>query len=334
MIDQPVHRRRFLALLGAGAGAAAAGTSSVLSGASAWADSGGSKSGPHFSYEGPTRAARWGSLSPQYRACSAGNSQTPINVISGNVEPSASSAQLHYQGVAATAINNGHTLMINTKSGASIVVDGASYDLKQFHYHTPSEHTYDGRPFMVEWHFVHQNSAGNTAAVAVMANVGASSWLCGDPRGRPDRRRQDQVAAGARGSHGPAARRPQRDRLRRLTHHPALHASPALDTLRPTRRDEPGPSPDAPELPRPQRPPTPSPQRANPAHPHRDLTAHPAVPRGRLAGWIQSSGGRRVEPRNTRVTILSRLQRDGLSELGLSFCVPCGSGDGGYRYWT
>jgi carbonic anhydrase len=174
MTDELVHRRRFLALLGAGAGAAAAGTSGVLSGASAWADSGGSKSGPHFSYEGPTRAARWGSLSPDYRACSAGNSQTPINVISGNVEPSASSAQLHYQGVAATALNNGHTLMINAKSGASIVVDGASYDLKQFHYHTPSEHTYDGRPFMVEWHFVHQDSAGNTAAVAVMANVGAA----------------------------------------------------------------------------------------------------------------------------------------------------------------
>src|SRR5260370_17723698 len=27
---------------------------------------------------------------------------------------------------------------------------------------------------MVEWHFVHQDSAGNTAAIAVMANVGAA----------------------------------------------------------------------------------------------------------------------------------------------------------------
>jgi carbonic anhydrase len=174
MTDQLVHRRRFLALLGVGAGAAAAGTSGVLSGASAWADSGGSKSGPHFSYEGPTRAARWGSLSPKYRACSAGTSQSPINVIGSDVEPSASSAQLQYQGVAATALNNGHTLQINTNSGASIVIDGVSYDLKQFHYHTPSEHTYDGRPFMVEWHFVHQDSAGNVAVVAVMANVGSA----------------------------------------------------------------------------------------------------------------------------------------------------------------
>src|SRR5260370_11208049 len=27
---------------------------------------------------------------------------------------------------------------------------------------------------MVEWHFVHQDSAGNTAAIAVMANVGTA----------------------------------------------------------------------------------------------------------------------------------------------------------------
>jgi carbonic anhydrase len=174
MTEQLFQRRRFLALLGAGAGAAAAGTAGVLSGASAWADSGGTKSGPHFSYEGATRAERWGSLSPQYRTCSAGTSQTPINVIGANVEPSASSAQLRYQGVAATALNNGHTLQISTKGGASIVLDGVNYELKQFHYHTPSEHTYDGRPFMVEWHFVHQDTAGNTAAVAVMANVGSA----------------------------------------------------------------------------------------------------------------------------------------------------------------
>ena len=174
MTDQLVHRRRFLALLGAGAGVAAAGTAGVLSGASAWADSGSSKSGPHFSYEGPTRAERWGSLSPRYRACSAGTSQTPINVISSSVEPSSSNAQLQYQSVAATALNTGHYLQINTASGASIVLDGAKFDLKQFHYHTPSEHAYDGRPFMVEWHFVHKDSAGKTAVFAVMANAGAA----------------------------------------------------------------------------------------------------------------------------------------------------------------
>jgi carbonic anhydrase len=174
MTEHLVHRRHFLALLGAGAGAAAAGTAGVLSGTWAWADSGSGKSGPHFSYEGSTRAERWGSLSPKYRACSAGTSQTPINVISSNVEPSSSNAQLQYQSVAATALNNGHTLRIDTSSGASIVVDGATYDLKQFHYHTPSEHTYDGRPFAVEWHFVHQDSAGKAAVFAVMANVGAA----------------------------------------------------------------------------------------------------------------------------------------------------------------
>jgi carbonic anhydrase len=95
-------------------------------------------------------------------------------VISSSVESSSSNAQLQYQSVSGTALNTGHNLQINTARGASIVVDGAKYDLKQFHYHTPSEHTYDGRPFMVEWHFVHQDTAGHIAVIAVMAKVGAA----------------------------------------------------------------------------------------------------------------------------------------------------------------
>jgi carbonic anhydrase len=173
MTDHGLHRRRFLALLGAGTGAAVAGGVGALSG-SAWAGSEKDKDAPHFSYEGETRAEEWGSLSPEYRTCSIGDSQTPINVVAADAEPSSSTLELRYQPVAASALNNGHTLQVVTKAGSSAVLDGAEYPLVQFHYHTPSEHTFDGRPYLVEWHFVHQDASGNAAVVAVVVNLGAS----------------------------------------------------------------------------------------------------------------------------------------------------------------
>lgn len=171
MNDTRVHRRRFLAFLGVGAGATIA--SSALPGA-AWAkEKEKEKEAPHFTYEGETRAELWGELAPEYETCSIGGEQTPINVATTDAASSTSALELRYQPVAASALNNGHTLQVVTEPGASIALDGAEYELVQFHYHTPSEHTYDGRPYLVEWHFVHQDADANTAVVGVMVNLGA-----------------------------------------------------------------------------------------------------------------------------------------------------------------
>ena len=47
------------------------------------------------------------------------------------------------------------------------------YNLLQFHFHTPSEHTVDGKQYAMEAHFVHQNKQGNLAVIGVLINVGA-----------------------------------------------------------------------------------------------------------------------------------------------------------------
>lgn len=40
--------------------------------------------------------------------------------------------------------------------GSSTTVDGKVFELKQFHFHTPSEHTIDGEYFPLEMHLVHE----------------------------------------------------------------------------------------------------------------------------------------------------------------------------------
>lgn len=55
---------------------------------------------------------------------------------------------------------------------AYVVVDGTRYDLLQTHFHTPSEHTFDGHATAMEQHFVHASADGRTLVVAVPLVVG------------------------------------------------------------------------------------------------------------------------------------------------------------------
>mmetsp|Transcript_14130 Transcript_14130/g.27907 ORF Transcript_14130/g.27907 Transcript_14130/m.27907 type:complete len:223 (+) Transcript_14130:414-1082(+) len=52
---------------------------------------------------------------------------------------------------------------------------GATFQLKQFHYHTPSEHQIDGQQFDAEMHFFFQSLSGSVMVMAVMVREGATS---------------------------------------------------------------------------------------------------------------------------------------------------------------
>jgi carbonic anhydrase len=42
------------------------------------------------------------------------------------------------------------------EANASSVIGGKEFGLRQFHFHTPSEHTVEGEHFPLEMHMVHQ----------------------------------------------------------------------------------------------------------------------------------------------------------------------------------
>ncbi|MBK6759559.1 MAG: carbonic anhydrase family protein [Ignavibacteria bacterium] len=137
----------------------------------------------HWGYTGEIGPQNWGSLSPVYAVCGNGQQQSPIDIPQGspsgtkNVKRKYGTTMLaisHHEHVE-EIINNGHTIQVTCDPGSTIDVDGVTYTLKQFHFHTPSEHQIGGRTFPMEVHFVHQSDDGRFAVLAVLCSSDSSA---------------------------------------------------------------------------------------------------------------------------------------------------------------
>jgi carbonic anhydrase len=84
---------------------------------------------------------------------------------------------LNWQAGDLELINNGHTIQANVPEGSQSELNGQTYDLIQFHWHRPSEHTVDGDPFAMELHFVHADASGNLAVLGVLLKEGDANPL-------------------------------------------------------------------------------------------------------------------------------------------------------------
>ncbi len=82
--------------------------------------------------------------------------QSPINIVTKNVKSGEHEIHVHYISSKEKVSNLGHTVQVNYDEGSSVDYDGKTYDFKQFHFHTPSEHHIDGITYPLEMHMVHQ----------------------------------------------------------------------------------------------------------------------------------------------------------------------------------
>jgi carbonic anhydrase len=126
----------------------------------------------HWGYDGETGPEHWGSLSPEYAACSEGKEQSPVDIpATAPVNPPG--LQLAYRPSALTIANNGHSIQVSYDAGSTLEIGGASYPLLQFHLHSLSEHTLKGANTAMELHLVHKDAAGRTAVAGVLIVEGA-----------------------------------------------------------------------------------------------------------------------------------------------------------------
>jgi carbonic anhydrase len=128
---------------------------------------------PHWAYEGATGPQAWSELDPASMVCKQGGAQSPIDLADGLRAPALPGLQLSYGQTKVKITNNGHTFQINTDKGSLLTIDGKRFELLQFHFHTPSEHTVDGRSLPIEMHLVHQASDKNLAVIGVLMAEGA-----------------------------------------------------------------------------------------------------------------------------------------------------------------
>ncbi|SJN55293.1 Carbonic anhydrase precursor [Vibrio ruber DSM 16370] len=123
-----------------------------------------------WGYSGEKGPEHWGHVS---KVCETGRNQSPINLtdtVTSVLKPLA----IDYQGQVTTLSNNGHTLQATVTGNNTLTVDGKHFELKQFHFHTPSENLIKSHRYPLEAHFVNQDSEGNLAVVAVMFDLGAA----------------------------------------------------------------------------------------------------------------------------------------------------------------
>ncbi|XP_061362549.1 alpha carbonic anhydrase 7-like [Gastrolobium bilobum] len=117
----------------------------------------------------------WGEIKPEWSLCKNGSMQSPIDLLSKRVQIVSylGKLQLNYQPSNATLENRGHDIKLEWLEGKSYLqIKGIQYVLKQFHWHSPSEHTIDGRRFDLELHMVHETPSGQTAVIGVLYKIG------------------------------------------------------------------------------------------------------------------------------------------------------------------
>jgi carbonic anhydrase len=130
--------------------------------------------GTHWGYTGHEGPEHWGELDPAYALCATGKNQSPVDIVD-SVEAELAPLEIAYSGKATEILNNGHTVQANFPAGSFLTVSGHRFELKQVHFHTPSENHIGGQAFPLEAHFVHADADGNLAVIGVMFKEGAEN---------------------------------------------------------------------------------------------------------------------------------------------------------------
>lgn len=125
---------------------------------------------PHWSYQGADGPDHWAGLSPAFAPCASGHAQSPVD-LAGAVTAAAREYRFDYAAQPPTVTHNGHTVQVNHPAGSTLTIDGESFALLQYHFHTPSEHTLDGVRHPMELHLVHRGDSG-LAVLGVLIRAG------------------------------------------------------------------------------------------------------------------------------------------------------------------
>ena len=102
----------------------------------------GAVSAQTFGYFGAEGPPFWGELSRDWSACGGGKIQSPVDFRLPH-PPQPRKLSLAYGDTTGEILNNGHTIEVETEGRNILTLAGVAYQLKQFHFHSVSEHRVD-----------------------------------------------------------------------------------------------------------------------------------------------------------------------------------------------
>jgi carbonic anhydrase len=105
--------------------------------------------------------------------------QSPIDIVTGDAEPAQANEpraiQLqHLARVPGQAQDTGYSVQFNSKQ-TQATIRGRHFRMVQYHIHADSEHTFDGKHFPAEGHFVFEAQDGRLAVIGVMYQEGRAN---------------------------------------------------------------------------------------------------------------------------------------------------------------
>jgi carbonic anhydrase len=121
---------------------------------------------PDYDYSDVRGPLNWHGISPAYKKCATGRNQSPINIRSSTpgvktVTDAAQRPRVNYPSVKNAQLKNlGSTIQVHVNG--TLTYEGVTYALRQFHFHTPSEHRLQDEYFPFEAHFVHERVGERT----------------------------------------------------------------------------------------------------------------------------------------------------------------------------
>ena len=135
--------------------------------------------GPCWSYRGAAGPAAWGGMDPAWRLCREGSEQSPI-ALPPHGEAGGGRLRLHYPAVRGARSAHPRAVRVELEPGGRLELDGRAFALRQFHFHTPSEHRWSDAAEPGELHLVHTDETGAVAVLGVplrcRADARAPSW--------------------------------------------------------------------------------------------------------------------------------------------------------------
>jgi carbonic anhydrase len=132
-----------------------------------------------WGYEGAIGPDHWAHLSPEFALCGEGTEQSPIDLT--NAEPIEDEIDRVFGDTVLTVeqratvmdlVDNGHTIQVTNDVAVALDLAGSRYELVQYHFHAPSEHTINGQHAPLEVHFVHKSADGALAVAGILVEEG------------------------------------------------------------------------------------------------------------------------------------------------------------------
>lgn len=116
-----------------------------------------------WSYGGPSGPTEWSGM------CATGIQQSPVDITVNKVRGGEALGEIIFKYKSSSPIfqNTGHgTMQVNFSKGENrLYINRRELELVQFHFHTPSEHAFDGLRYPMEAHLVHYDLSSRSLAI-------------------------------------------------------------------------------------------------------------------------------------------------------------------------